>query len=256
MTDPVLVLRLAGPLQSWGVASRFNQRETQDRPTKSGVVGLLAAAQGRRRSDPIEDLLALRLGVRVDQPGRLLRDYHTVSDYRGVPLPSSGVNAKGEPKSTSPKKFTHVTRRFYLADAVFVAGLTGPEALLSALMSALLHPAFPLALGRRSCVPAQPLLVPGPEGGLWGGGLEQVLGQVPWQASSWRRRRAESASVSLPTVVDDVAGDDLVEDVPASFEPGYRAMGARPVRSGWVDIPTGLAEVDAEEHDPFELLGG
>ena len=43
----VLVLRLAGPLQSWGSSSRFTRRSTEAFPTKSGIVGLLAAAQGR-----------------------------------------------------------------------------------------------------------------------------------------------------------------------------------------------------------------
>jgi len=112
MTRPAvtLVLRLAGPLQSWGGHSQFNRRETAGEPSKSGIVGLLAAAQGRRRQDPIEDLLHLQLGVRTDQPGSLLRDYHTVSDYRGRPLLSAMVGGKGTQKPTS--KHTHVTERF------------------------------------------------------------------------------------------------------------------------------------------------
>ena len=63
----VLLLRLKGPLQSWGDSSRFTRRETRQEPTKSGVLGLLAAAQGRRRGDPIEDLAGLAFGG-----GRLL----------------------------------------------------------------------------------------------------------------------------------------------------------------------------------------
>jgi CRISPR-associated protein Cas5/CasD subtype I-E len=81
--EAVLVLRLAGPLQSWGLRSSFNRRETNAEPTKSGVLGLLAAAAGMSREDPLDDLIPLRLGVRVDQTGTLLRDYHTLSDYRG-----------------------------------------------------------------------------------------------------------------------------------------------------------------------------
>ena len=73
----LLLLRLAGPLQSWGSASRFARRDTEREPTKSGVLGLLAAAQGRRRTDSIEDLLDLTFGVRVDQPGAVLQDFHT-----------------------------------------------------------------------------------------------------------------------------------------------------------------------------------
>src|SRR5690606_19400754 len=83
-----IVLRLAGPLTSWGSASQFNRRDTDNEPTKSAVIGLLAAADGRRREDSIEDLLELRFGVRVDQSGSLLRDYHTVSDFRGGDLRS------------------------------------------------------------------------------------------------------------------------------------------------------------------------
>ena len=49
----VLLLRLAGPLQSWGVKSRFTVRATELAPTKSGIIGMLAAAVGRRRTDPI-----------------------------------------------------------------------------------------------------------------------------------------------------------------------------------------------------------
>src|SRR5262249_22676388 len=142
----VLVLRLAGPLQSWGYTGQFNRRETRPEPTKSGIVGLLAAAQGRSRQADILDLVDLELGVRVDQPGTLLLDYHTVSDYRGVPLPTAAVNAKGAQKLTSPSKHTHVTKRFYLQDAVFVAAIRGPRILIKALEQALRSPAFPLAL--------------------------------------------------------------------------------------------------------------
>ena len=44
-----LLLRLAAPLQSWGADSKFEVRKTDREPTKSGVIGLLAAALGLRR---------------------------------------------------------------------------------------------------------------------------------------------------------------------------------------------------------------
>ena len=43
-----LLLRLAAPLQAWGADSKFETRKTGREPTKSGVIGLLAAALGRR----------------------------------------------------------------------------------------------------------------------------------------------------------------------------------------------------------------
>ncbi|MFJ4774130.1 type I-E CRISPR-associated protein Cas5/CasD [Streptomyces uncialis] len=78
----VLLVRLAGPLQSWGVASRFALRDTHPRPTKSGVVGLCAAALGLDRDEPLGELAALLFGVRADRPGTPLRDYHTVGGGR------------------------------------------------------------------------------------------------------------------------------------------------------------------------------
>ena len=59
---PTLLLRLVGPMQSWGTTSRFDERDTQLEPSKSGVLGLICAALGRDRSEPVEDLAALRMG--------------------------------------------------------------------------------------------------------------------------------------------------------------------------------------------------
>jgi len=64
-----LLLRLAGPLQSWGVDAKFDRRGTERAPTKSGVIGLVAAALGRLRNESVEDIQALRFGVRVDREG-------------------------------------------------------------------------------------------------------------------------------------------------------------------------------------------
>ena len=102
----VLLLRLAGPLQAWGVKSRFTVRSTELAPTRSGIIGMLSAAIGRRRTDPIEDLLSLRFGVRKDQPGQVIRDFHTARSLDG--------------KDSMP-----LSNRYYLADAVFLAGIEG-----------------------------------------------------------------------------------------------------------------------------------
>ena len=65
-----LLIRLAGPMQSWGTQGRFDVRDTEREPSKSGVVGLLCAALGRDRSEPLDDLASLRMGVRVGPGGR------------------------------------------------------------------------------------------------------------------------------------------------------------------------------------------
>ncbi|GAA4838711.1 type I-E CRISPR-associated protein Cas5/CasD [Kitasatospora terrestris] len=268
-SQTTLVLRLAGPLQSWGDRSAFNRRDTTPHPTKSGIVGLLAAAAGRPREADITDLIGLRLGVRIDQPGTLLRDYHTVSDYRGRPLPQAGVNAKGIQKPTSPAKDTHVTHRYYLQDAVFIAAVQGPTALVIALAEAIRRPAFPLALGRRSCTPTQPIALTT----VTDGTLEDILASQPWQAGqavkdAYRRQAQQGPQpfsphrIDLAATLDDPAGDDTLQDVPRSFAPRERGFTTRRIRHTWLNIPTGLAPTatthpasDTGGHDPFALLG-
>ncbi len=271
MSDPVpsrscLVLRLAGPLQSWGSQSRFNRRDTDPTPTKSGVVGLLAAADGRRRGDYILDLVRLRLGVRVDQPGTPLRDYHTVSDFRGVRLLSADVDASGRQKRTKDK-FTAVTQRFYLQDAVFVAIVEGDASLISGLAEAVAQPAFPLALGRRCCVPSQPLVIrPLERPGLtWSDPLELVLSSVPWQASQSHRRALRRQSgvgpmIRLAATFDSDEAADSRADVPLSFAHRERAFTTRRVRHEWFEVATGFDGHETSgspttSHDPFALLG-
>ncbi|MFE6775667.1 type I-E CRISPR-associated protein Cas5/CasD [Streptomyces sp. NPDC057702] len=273
----VLLLRLAGPLQAWGSKVALNRRETHSEPTKSGVIGLLAAATGRDRDEPLGELLDLRLGVRVDVAGSLLRDYHIISDYRGRPLPQSGVSAKGVQKPTQPAKFTHVTSRYYLQDATFLAALAGPRELLERLDRAVRAPAFPLALGRRSCPPTQPVAL-----GVHEGELADVLGAHPWQASA--RLRAQYAArtgreqgldqpvyparIDLSVTVESPRGDDELWDAPLSFDPLARRFTSRRVYRDWFAVPTGFPAADitpdsgpgdadpgATGHDPFALLG-
>jgi CRISPR system Cascade subunit CasD len=252
----VLLLRLAAPLQSWGVRSAFNRRDTESEPTRSGIIGLLAAACGRAREEPLDDLLGLRVGVRVDVPGRLLRDYHVVSDYRGVPLLQAGVLTGGRQKATSPAKYTHVTNRYYLQDAVFVAGIEGPAEQVRALDRAVRSPGFPLSLGRRSCPPAQPLAL-----GVRPGGLVSVLEHHPWQATRrsreqyaarlGRERRLDGpyrpATVRCSVTLDDPEGDDVLHDDPRSFDPYRRTFASRTVRRTWFDVPSGFEEPDGPD---------
>jgi CRISPR system Cascade subunit CasD len=256
-----LLLRLAGPLQSWGSTSRHNRRTTSSEPTKSGVVGLLAAAQGRRRTDPVDDLARLELAVRLDAPGQLRRDYHTASRLDGGALPSAMVSAQGRQRPTSPRKDTHVTERFYLEDAVFVVAVTGTAGVLGALAEAVRSPAFPLALGRRSCVPTQPLLLPGPTGPVWAADGWAALSDLPWQAPHLTRERLRrqgslGPTVTLPVVMDDPAGQEIREDLPLSFDPRGRRYASRRVSHQWVQARTGASgPAPTDQHDPFALLG-
>lgn len=233
----VLVLRLAGPLQSWGASARFARRTTENTPTKSGVVGLLASALGRPRTADPADLAALRFGVRVDQPGVRVRDYQTARHL---------VTDESMP----------VSERFYLADAVFVAGLeSDDETFLDELHRAVRSPYFLPYLGRRSCPPSGPMDL-----GVRPGGLEQVLGDteaVPWQAAKWYRAQWKTQGMELPVLVETGASeraDLLLRDLPESFDPRHRryrmrGVSARPsVRVG------GPPEPQLPIHDPLAAL--
>lgn len=216
-------------MQSWGDSSRFANRNTRREPTKSGVLGLLAAAQGRRRTDEVEDLLALRFGVRTDQPGTIMRDFHTAHDREGNSMPLSN--------------------RYYLADAVFVAAVSGDESLLEALDAAIREPGFPLYLGRRSCPVVGKISL-----GLREGDLIDELDAEPWHASAWHRKRS-APRVRLDVMVDAEEGQvgDVIRDVPLSFNPERRLYGWRTVQSFGVekDNPDGT-----DEPDWLAALGG
>lgn len=150
-----LVLRLAGPLQSWGESSTFNQRGTLRFPTRSGMIGLLAAAEGRARGEPLTEYDTLGFTVRIDRPGVPLTDFHTI----GGGLDKNATVPTAEGKRRPDGAATMVTRRRYLSDAVFTIAVTGPADLTQRLADALLNPRWPLYLGRRSCPPEPPLLL-------------------------------------------------------------------------------------------------
>jgi len=243
---PTLLLRLAGPLQSWGVGSRFTTRGTETSPTKSGVVGLLSAALGIPRNGSLERFAGLGFGTRTDVPGTLLDDFHTAISMDG--------------KTRLP-----LTHRHYLQDAVFVAGFESDDAaLLESFAAALRAPVFPLSLGRRSCPPDGPIvwwIVDTP--------LEQSLKELPWQATPEAkrsaRRRARSGAVRLPLLLD-ARGDDgtafveTLADEPLSFDPQRRRYATRAVvrSSVTVEEATATADTSAEPtalaHDPMAMF--
>ena len=235
----VLPLVLAGPLQSWGSASRFARRGTEYAPTKSGVIGLLAAAQGRDRTADLSDLAALRFGVRVDQPGTRVRDYQTAKHLvTGVSMP--------------------VSERFYLADAVFVAAVEGDPDLVGELYRALRSPVYMPYLGRRSCPPSRPLDLGEPREGR----IEDVLERQPWQASRWwqrQRRWEKETEIELSTLIDAPPGRgraDALRDLPLSFDPAHRRYGLRPVLPGTVRFPNPkFHPTSPPDHDPLVALG-
>ncbi len=226
-----LLLRLAAPLQAWGADSKFETRRTLPYPTKSGVIGMLAAALGISREDDeaLKRLSELKFGVRVDKEGELLRDYHT---------------AVGEKP--------YITNRYYLSDAIFVAGFESEDnELLSKLEYALKNPVFPLFLGRRSCPPTMPLVL-----GIQEKDILSALKEEPWQLEASRQRTSLG---KLRIITDGTAEEafSVLQDVPVSFSKKHRKFTWRNVKDhGYVDkMPTTDIEETVTLHDPFTELG-
>jgi CRISPR system Cascade subunit CasD len=220
VTAHTLLITLAGPQQAWGSRSRYATRGTERAPTRSGVLGLLAAAFGLDRTDPLDRFDALRFGVRVDRAGRVERDFQTARTADGTSMPLSV--------------------RHYLADAVFLAGLESAErSELDEIRAALARPRYPLYLGRRAFPPAGPLATE-----IVDASLRDALATAPW------RGRGPGVATSAPATVDvlmDAGPEDRVDhslqDIPRSFDPRRR-------RHDWRDVtvfavtPPGLREPD------------
>ena len=149
---PTVLLKLIGPMQSWGVVSRFDQRDTFREPSKSGVIGLVCAAMGIDRSDygRQSPLYRARMGVRHDRPGTLRYDFQTAACKKADVI----IRADGKLATDGGV----ISKRYYLADAAFLVGLElDDRLLLEAICVALDNPVWPLYLGRKSYVPSEPV---------------------------------------------------------------------------------------------------
>lgn len=222
-----LLLRLVGPMQSRGLSSRFSERDSGLEPSKSGVVGILAAALGRARDESVDDLAALRMGVRADKEGVLAYDFHTAGAGEGQ---LGIIRAQGSGYNTS------ISRRFYLQDAAFLVGLEGDHLeFQESLDRALRAPVHPTGLGRRSHVPSCPVAMPPrPEhsDGLRANTCvrcalrmeEWPVAEMPW----WQQRRLEEDDVRL--ILEDETGSIVRTDQPVGAAFATRIFGPRTVR--------------------------
>jgi CRISPR system Cascade subunit CasD len=159
-----LLFQLRAPLSSWGEAAVGDFRPSSERPTQSGLIGLVGAALGLLRGDEAAHA-ALRDGYDWATAelagGSLLRDYQTVQ----VPPRSS---LKGRPRATRRQELalpsrelsTIVSTRDHRQGAhhlALVYAQPGARWPLPAVAQALREPRFTLYLGRKSCPPGAPL---------------------------------------------------------------------------------------------------
>lgn len=207
-----LALLLDAPMQSWGCESRFQRRTTGLHPTKSGVIGMICAAMGVAKGS-VEEQVTLPMLAEMNMTsiaiprtrrnawsgeteelavGRL-EDFHTVLDTR---------RASG---SMNPDPV--VTRRQYLMDARFGVILKGDRNLLERVDAALQNPAWGFWLGRKSCIPAQPV----PRGVFHSASeaYQALVGDAP-----------PNAYTTVSEVTTFAEGTDSLNDQPVSFGDG------------------------------------
>ena len=231
-----VLLKLSGPLQSWGTDSHFETRHTDTHPSKSGVIGMIAAGLGYSRDEDerLDKLNSLSFAVRIDQLGQLLRDYHTAKKY----------------KENGDFERTYVTNRYYLQDAVFVVALcSNDEELIDDVITAVTEPYYPLFLGRRSAPPTADLFL-----GVFDTDAVTALKEYPWQASSWYKR---TKSNRLRIFADESllgGGSILVrnDEIISFSQKRGRKFNPRKEAGISVDVPV----LDKkEEHDAFGAIG-
>jgi CRISPR system Cascade subunit CasD len=222
MGKSILLLRLEGPLQSWGMRARWDVRDTQPEPTKSGIVGLLGCALGYPMYDPrLETELdaGLRCGVRVEGAGQVMEDYQTITDFLPTAEGSfkhgggTAVSLGRLRASADTAPATIVSPRFYLQDAAFLVALEERDThpgLLGRCTQALRQPTWPIFLGRKCCIPTRPILEVLTEEYL---GIEDALSRHPWE---WLGRPREY----LPPKT-------LTAFVEAGFDPTARGLAQR-----------------------------
>ncbi|WP_318767454.1 type I-E CRISPR-associated protein Cas5/CasD [Lactiplantibacillus carotarum] len=229
-----LTIKLAGPLQAYGNEASFERRTTGDYPSKSAVIGMLAAALGYERGDQrILVLNDLRFAVRIDQVGKMLTDFQTV-EWK--------------------KDMRKITYRDYLQDAVFVVAIgTEDEGLMTQIKTALSHPHFQLFLGRRSNVPAGLLKVQEHTDD-----PVSILQTLPWQAAKWYQKRQRQSEQTVEIIADaDLLPrkrSRMVKDKVISFDQRDRRYGFRAVATERVSLKNEYFTENGTQHDIMDFL--
>ncbi len=190
-----ILIKFAGPLQSWGTGSHFETRHTDSHPSKSAVIGIIAASFGYKRDEDakINKLNEIDFAVRVDQRGTLMKDYHIARKY----------------KEDGRFDRTYVTERYYLQDAVFVIAISHQdESFITEIENALRNPYFQTFMGRRSLPMGADFIL-----GTTELSPVEILKNYDWQASNWYKKKHNLDYVNL----DLYADNDLLESKASSF---------------------------------------
>lgn len=156
-----LVLRLYGPMASWGLPAVGGDRPTAGQPTRSAMLGLLGAALGIKRENEkaLSDLQqSVSVAIKQCVPSSILRDYHTSQ----VPSKNKSFVHRNRKSELGEQNLnTILSSRDYRCDGLWIAAISLTKTAkftLADLQSALLKPVYSLSLGRKSCPLAAPLM--------------------------------------------------------------------------------------------------
>ena len=226
-----LLLRLEAPLIAFGGETIDNYGVIRDFPALSMITGLFANALGWRREDcELHDRLQNRLivGARLNTPIQRLTDFQTAQlgkDDKG--WTSWGVPEERRGGADSYKS-PHLRYRDYHASLnVLVALRLEPSdnaLTLDDLAVALDHPARPLFIGRKTCLPSQRIFAGWQEADNVLHALQ--LAHLPEVGS------AQSLRMQWPDGEGNLVGDRLID---LCYERNWTSGvhgGWRPVREG------------------------
>lgn len=228
-----ILLKFAGPLQSWGTDSKFETRHTDRFPSKSGVIGILSAAFGFKRDDDanIQKFNQLDYAVRIDQEGELLKDYHIAQKH----------NKKGAFDRS------YVTNRYYLQDAVFTVALGHEdEEWMASIEKALRYPYFQPFLGRRSNPLTADFFIANNDSDVM-----TNIENLKWQASPWYKRKykVDKLTIYADANLIEHGSISMVRDRVLSFSQRERKHGFRPIRRKCVPV---IDDIAVEDHNAFD----
>ncbi|HFB65195.1 MAG TPA: type I-E CRISPR-associated protein Cas5/CasD [Aeromonadales bacterium] len=156
-----LLFQLYGVLASWGDQAVGGERPGSTHPSRSALLGLLAAAMGIRRDEEQKlEALSRQCGFAIKSysNGQVLRDFHTAQVPPTIKKNKHLYTRRDELRES--KLGTTLSFREYRQDALAVIALRLNDTAgtgLSELCQALASPAFHLYLGRKSCPLSLPL---------------------------------------------------------------------------------------------------
>ncbi len=234
-----ILLKLSGPLQSWGVASHFETRHTDYYPSKSAVIGIIAASLGYRRDEDenIQKLNELEFAVRIDKPGNILRDFH-IAHY--------GAGTKDERN--------YVTNRYYMEDAIFVVAVSHrDDEFMAKIEYGLRNPYFQPYMGRRSAVMTADYILD-----VTSEDIKTSLEECAWQVSEKQKKKINHP-VRLEVYADShISGEThkkLRKDKVISFSQKNRKFSFRYESKYFVFVNNDNDGVVATKHDFWTYLG-